>query len=175
MFGWQEGYLSSPDPLSQGRRKGSLEPTGGRSIPGVSFCPCPVPPAVLHGSWHAVLCACSVCHPPTHGVSGHPARRPACRYLWAPRLLTQVQWWVRLLCCDCPVPMSFCACACRSWGGTGRWSEAERKQASVCGQGLGCSRVQFVSVSAIYESAVPHVTTGFVTLVGDCNLLGEKW
>lgn len=37
------GYLSGPDPLSQGRRKGSLEPTGGRSIPGVS-CPCPVPP-----------------------------------------------------------------------------------------------------------------------------------
>lgn len=90
-------------------------------------------------------------------------------------LLTQVQWWVRLLFCDCPVPVSFCACACRSWDGTGRWSEAEQKQPSVCCQGLGSGRVQFVSVSAIYESAVPHVTTGFVTLVGDCNLLGKKW
>lgn len=111
----------------------------------------------------------------THGVSGHPARRPACRYLWAPRLLTQVQWWVRLLCCDCPVPVSFCACACRSWGGTGRRSEAERKQPSARCQGLGCSRVQSVRVSAVYERADPPVTTGFVTLVGDRNLLGEKW
>lgn len=76
------GVLKGPRPSFTGQAKGAV---WSRQVAGQY----PACPSVLAQSPPLYCTAAGMlCSAPapsaTHGVSGHPARRPACRYLWAP-------------------------------------------------------------------------------------------